>query len=251
MVYGLLISRIYVKFMKAMTLKDNYSWRSSIDEGLQDAHTSGKPFFLFFCSETCFYCHRMNMAVYPQQNVADLIRGEFVPVRITPATPELFGIYAVNTVPAFIVSGTDGMECERHAGFLDAEALTSFCLLALGKYYHDRREIEKAQQYIERLIIAYPQSAYAPEAVFLQGVYCYLTSHDPACLKTSLFALAQNYPDSIWVRRSLILHCHPTTINEWEVYQRQHLDYWKSQDAYLKAYFTYYNGPSDHHIKGR
>jgi len=229
--------------------KNNYEWYSRVDRGFEEARRVGKPVLLFFYSETCFFCNQMDMVVYPQQNVADLIQGEFVPVRITPDNPDVFRAYAVNTVPAFIVTGTDGVECERRSGSLDAEALVAFCLLALGKFYHDLHETQKAQQYMERLINSYPQSPHAPEAVFLQGVYRYLISEDPVHLKTSLFALVKNYPDSIWVRRSLVLHCHPSTVADWDAYRKKRRDYWESRDAYLKAYFTYYNGPSGHQIR--
>ena len=232
-----------------MIQENTYKWLSNVGEGFEFARVNNKPLFLFFCSETCFFCHRTDMVVYSRQNVADLIQSEFIHVRLKPERPDVFRSFTVNKVPAFIVTDADGLECERCSGFHEAEALAAFCLIALGKFYYACHKIEKAQIYLERLISSYSRSIYAPEAVFLLGIYRYLTTHDPAHLKTSLFSLAKNYPDSIWVRRSLVLQCHPSTVTEWDIYQRQHRDYWKSQDAYLKAYFTYYNGPSDHHLK--
>jgi len=191
----------------------------------------------------------MDMVVYPQQNVAELIQNEFLPIRLTPETPDVFRAYAVHTVPAFVVTDADGLECERRSGFLDAEGLASFCLLALGKFYHDHHATEKARQYLERLISAHPKSIDAPESIFLRGVYQYIVSQNPLRLRDAFLMLAQNYPDSVWVRRSLVLYFHPSAITDWEDFRKRRLDYWESKDAFLKAYATYYNGPSGHQIK--
>lgn len=233
-----------------MMRKNNYEWYANVDRGLEEARRIDKPAFMFFCSATCFYCNRMNTDVYTQKHVFDLIHSEFIALRITPETPDVFRTYAVKNVPAFIVAGTDGLEYERCSGFLKAEDLEAFCLLALGKFYHNRGETKNAQQYMERLISTSPQSLHAPEGLFLCGVYRYMTSQDPLQLRESFLMLAKSYPGSIWVRRSLILHFFPSAVIDWEAYRKQRRDYWESDDAYLKAYATYYNGPSGHQIKG-
>jgi thioredoxin-related protein len=229
--------------------ENNDAWYSSVDRGLEGARRTDKPVFMFFCSATCFYCNRMNTDVYTQKHVSDLIHSEFVALRLTPDTPDVFRTYAVKNVPAFIIAGTDGLEYERCSGFLKAEDLEAFCLLALGKFYHDRCETKTAQQYMERLVSTYPQSLHASEGVFLRGIYRYMTSQDPLQLKESFLMLANIYPDSIWVRRSLILHFYPSVVVDWETYRRQRRDYWESPDAFVKSYATYYNGPSVHQIK--
>jgi hypothetical protein len=40
-----------------------------------------------------------------------------------------------------------------------------------------------------------------------------------------------------------------SAVIDWEAYRKQRRDYLECEDAYLKAYATYYNGPSGHQIK--
>jgi len=223
-------------------------WYTNTDKAFEEARRTEKPVFLFFCNDTCVSCNQIDSDIFTQNPLSDLIKSEFVALRMTSDAPDVFHNYAVKNVPAFVIAGTDGLEYERCSDIFDAEGLAAFCLLALGKVYHDRNEAETAQQHVERLINSYPQSPHAPEGVFLRGVYRYIASQDPMHLKASLFMLGKNYPDSIWVRRSLVLHFHPSTVVDWEAYRRQRRDYWESQDAYLKAWCTFYNGPSGHHF---
>jgi hypothetical protein len=229
--------------------KNNYEWFSSLNRGIEESRRIVKPLFLFFRSETCFFCNQMDMVVHQRKTVADLIQGEFVPVHITPDTPDVFRTYGVTNVPVFVIAGTDGFEYERCSGFLDADGLMSFCLLALGKVFHDRNDTETAQKYLDRLISACPESFYTPEGIFLRGLYRYMTSQDPLHLRESFLMLAKIHPKSIWVKRSLIMHFHPSAVTDWEAYRKRRSDYWESQDAFVKSYATYYNGPSDHQIK--
>ena len=188
------------------------------------------------------------MVVYKQESVSNLIRDEFVAVRITPETPEVFRTFAVNNVPTFIIVGADGFEYERCSGFLDADGLVAFCLLALGKVYYDRHEKATAQRYLERLLLTYPQSPYVPEGIFLRGICLYLISQDPTHLTESFLHLSENHPDSIWTKRSLVLHFHPSAVFDWDAECRQHRDYWDSQDAFAKCFATYFNWPPHYQV---
>jgi len=114
-------------------MNEKLEWYPSIHKAMAEAQWTGKPVFLFFCSDACFYCNQMDMVVYKQKALSDLIRNEFLAVRIGTDTPDVFRAYRVNNVPAFIIAGTDGFEYERYSGFIDANGLAAFCLLALGR----------------------------------------------------------------------------------------------------------------------
>jgi hypothetical protein len=226
---------------------DKNGWHMNAEQAFADARRTEKPVFLFFGSNLCS-CNQMKTDLHQEGPLAELIQSELIGLHITTETPDLFQTYAVKNVPTFIVANADGIEYERSVDVNTADDLAAFCLLALGKFAHDHGETARAQQFIERLVSSYPQSLQAPEGVFLRGVYRYMASQDPMDLKASLFMLGKSYSGSIWVRRSLVLHIHPSTVVDWEVYRRQRRDYWESQDAYLKAWCTWYNGPSVHHF---
>ena len=231
-------------------MDENNKWYSSFDCGLEEARKADKPIFMFFCSETCFYCNQMDIFIYKQKEVSTFIQSEFVTLRLTPDTPDPFRTYNVKNVPTFIVAGTDGLEYNRRSGFLEAEELMAFCLLALGKIYYNRNQLESAHRHMEKLAVNYPRSIHAPEGIFLRGLYRYMTTKDPVHFRESFLMLANSYPESIWVKRSLILYCHPSAVIDWDADCKERRDYWESPDAFVKCYATIFNGPSAHQIKG-
>ncbi|HOO40382.1 MAG TPA: thioredoxin family protein [Syntrophales bacterium] len=219
-------------------------WYSSLDKASAEARRSGKPVLLFFCSETCFFCNQMDMAVYARQDVIDLVQSEFVPLYITPGMPEIFRTYTVGEVPLLIVAEENGTEYERSVGFLDAQELMAFCLLALVKFYYDRDKAEIAKRHAERLIKDFPYGRRIPEGVFWQGVTRYQVTHDRRHFREAFETLAGNHPDSIWTVRARIFYCYPTSFIEWKNNRKNRLDYWKSRDAFLKSFAGYFFGPS-------
>ncbi len=225
------------------------NWYRDEDKTFAEAQVMGKPVFLYFCHDACIACKDIEMMIHQDQDLADLIQNHFIGLRITQDMTVMFQRYKIDLVPTFIVAGPDGTEYERFADLIGHDDLAALCLFALGKYCHDRNDTDAAQQHMEKLVDTYPHSPYAPEAIFLRGAYRYLISEDPAHLKTALFMLGKNHPGSIWVRRSLVLHLHHSSVADWDNYRKQHRDYWKSKEAYLKAYFTYHNGPSIHHLE--
>ena len=226
---------------------DKNGWHTDAETAFAEARHTEKPVLLFFGSNLCS-CNQIKTDLHQEGPLANLIRNELIGLHITTDTPDLFQTYAIKNIPTFIVAKADGIEYARSVDANTADDLTAFCLLALGKIAHEHGETARAQQFMDRLVSAYPQSLQAPEGAFLRGVYRYMTSQDPVHLKASLFMLGKNYPGSIWVRRSLVLHLHHSAVADWDACRKQHLDYWETQDAFLKAYFTYHNGPSIHHF---
>lgn len=226
-----------------MTLNE---WFSSVDEGYGEARRLARPVLLYFYSNTCFYCQRFSMVVYRQQEVFDLVGNEFVGVRVSPETPDLFRAYAVSHVPAWVVTGADGFEYERLSGFRDKEEFSAFCLLALGKFYHDRGESETAQRHLERLVFNHPQSPYAPEGFFLHGLCSYLNTRDPQHFKDAFQKISQTHPESPWCKRSLVLYAHPSAVVDWDAARRQNRNYWDSEDAFAKCFATYFYPLTEH-----
>lgn len=225
-------------------MTEKNEWYTCVDNAFAEALRIDKPVFLFFCSRSCFLCHQMNIAMDTSKEVSSLIREGLVALRATPDTPEVFHTYAVKNVPELIIADTDGFEYERCTGFLDPPNLTAFFLFSLGKIEYDRGKKEAAERYIEALVENCPQSIYAPEGVLLRGIYRYQSTGETVHLKQSFETLAENYTGSIWVKRALVLHCHPSAIVNWETERKMHRDYWESQDAFVKSYATTFNGLS-------
>jgi len=75
-------------------------------------------------------------------------------------------------------------------------------LLGKAKVDFDHEDFAKALGTLEDLLKSHPQSAAAPEAIFLRGVCGYKSAHNPKALKEAYEKLAKDYPDSEWTKRA-------------------------------------------------
>ena len=72
----------------------------------------------------------------------------------------------------------------------------------MGKVDFDTEQFNAAIVHFDKLLVDYPQSAAAPEAVYLRGVSRFKGSHDPGLLKETYERLKADYPNSEWVKRA-------------------------------------------------
>ena len=65
----------------ASAAPDLVKWRS-IAAGEKEASSSGKPILYFLTAEWCGPCHMMKRAVFQDQQAADFINKEYIPVEV-------------------------------------------------------------------------------------------------------------------------------------------------------------------------
>lgn len=206
-------------------------WREDLQKGRQEAADTEKPLLLFFYSPACFFCQQMEMISFSEQKVFSRLEKEFVILRVTTDSLKEFRAYNISATPAFLVLGPTGMEYERFTGFFDTQDLMAFCLTGLGKWRYDIGQADLAQTHAEELTSVYPDSVYAPEGLFLRGIYRYQNSKDRNHLQESYNILARQYPDSPWVNRSRLLHLYPCAFFKWDAYRNKGWSYWENHQV--------------------
>lgn len=206
-----------------------YEWREDLRQSLQEATDTGKPLLMFFYSPACYFCQQMELTAFSKKELLSRLAKEFVLLRITPNTPTDFRTYNVNATPALLILGPTGMGYERFTGFLDKQGLMAFCLIGLGKWRYDIGQADIARDHVEELTSLYPGSVYAPEGLFLRGIYRYQTTKDRSHLKESYDTLARQYPDSPWVKRSRLINLYPCALFKWEAYRNQGWESWENR----------------------
>ncbi len=143
----------------------------------------------------------MGAVTYPDEKVADFVMNRMVPLQVLANSP-LASEFNIKWTPTIIVLDYYGKEHQRTVGFFPPEEFIPSIMLGMGKIDFDTEQYEAAMRHFDTVLTQYPDSAAAPEAIYLRGVSGYKTSHDPAPLKEAYEKLKAEYPASEWVNRA-------------------------------------------------
>jgi len=91
-----------------------------------------KKFFLYFYSDWCGYCRKIEKNTFMDKAVADYINNNFTPVRVnSEKLPKVAARYKVSGVPDIRFIDSKGEEIGRWPGYIEPSAL-----LPLLKFIH-------------------------------------------------------------------------------------------------------------------
>ena len=143
----------------------------------------------------------MGAVTYPNEKVADFVMNRMVPIQVLSDSP-LADEFKVKWTPTIVVLDFYGKEHHRTVGFFPPEEFIPSMLLGMGKIDFDADQFNDAIIHFDMLLKEYPQSAAAPEAIYLRGVSRYKASHDAKPLKEAYEKLKADYPASEWAKRA-------------------------------------------------
>ncbi len=144
----------------------------------------------------------MDAVTYPQKKVSEFIEKNLVPLRVAYDAQPLASDFKVTWTPTLITTDPKGREHHRTVGFLSPEQLIPSLMLGIAKFHFDENRYDAALAILQELLTQYPQSDSAPEAIYLQGVSRYKSTHSPQPLKDAYEYLQKSYPSSEWTRRA-------------------------------------------------
>lgn len=143
----------------------------------------------------------MGAVTYPNEKVAEFVMNRMVPIQVLSDSP-LANEFKVKWTPTIVVLDYYGKEHHRTVGFFPPEEFIPSMLLGMGKIDFDADQFNDAIIHFDTLLKEYPQSAAAPETIYLRGVSRYKASHDAKPLKEAYEKLKADYPASEWARRA-------------------------------------------------
>ncbi len=111
-------SRIDTAFIKLGGL----SFHTSIDTGINEAKSLGKPIFLYFRSETCYWCKKFEEEALSDKRVIDILNKNFVIISIdTFKQKNVSNNLGVRSTPFMIFFTKDGEEISRVPGYVPTD----------------------------------------------------------------------------------------------------------------------------------
>ena len=97
----------------------------------------------------------------------------------------------------------DGKERWRLEGYLPKDEFRANLEMGLARAAMMKKDWANAEKRFADVIERYPDSKYAPEAVYWRGVSRYSASHDGAELANVATVFADKYQDSVWAKKAV------------------------------------------------
>ena len=102
-----------------------------------------------------------------------------------------------------MVMDPSGEERWRLEGYLPREEFHAYLELGLARVAFMKKDWAAAEKHFSSVLEQYPDSKFAPEAIYYKGVSRYSVSHDSAELANTAAVLNAKYQGNEWQLRSL------------------------------------------------
>jgi hypothetical protein len=94
----------------------------TFDEAQKRGQGQSQKFLLYFYTDWCGYCRKLDQKTFADQAVADYINANFIPVRInSERLPQVAGRYGVGGVPDLRFLTAKGEDIARWPGYIEAD----------------------------------------------------------------------------------------------------------------------------------
>jgi TolA-binding protein len=141
--------------------------------------------------------------------VSSFINENFVPLSVhVKENPKNFRRFDAFWTPTVLVTDSVGKERWRLEGYLPKNEFRANLEMGLARTAMMKKDWTGAAKRFADIIERYPDSKYAPEAVYWQGVSRYSASHDGSELANAAKTFSEKYKDSVWAQKAVPWSSH-------------------------------------------
>ena len=101
-----------------------------------------------------------------------------------------------------LVLDSEGAERARNEGYLSKGEFRAWLEMALARVAFTHKRWAEAQERYALVAASYPDSAWAPEAVYWRAVSQYKATNDHTALGELPGQFKERYPDSVWALKT-------------------------------------------------
>lgn len=99
---------------------------NSLEIGLKEAKSKGRPAFVYFRSKSCGWCKKFEAEVLTDPRVISIIKGSFIPISIEVYEQgEIARRFKVRGTPTMVFLDGEANEIGRTRGYADAETFAA------------------------------------------------------------------------------------------------------------------------------
>jgi uncharacterized protein HemY len=140
---------------------------------------------------------------YPDATVSALLNTQFVPVQLDlTREPKLADQYQVIWTPNLNIVDTRARVVYHVEGWLSPAEFAAMLHIGLGHHALKHKHYDRAAAYFKTVYDRYPQSEFAPEALYYLAAGRYMASHEADQLREGWSDLRRRYPASAWAMRT-------------------------------------------------
>ena len=137
--------------------------------------------------------------------MSKILNDNFVPVQLDISKEsKRLDQYQVIWTPNINVVDHRERVCFHVEGWLPPAEFAAMLHCGSGHYNLHTKRFDRAVEHFERLVNIFPQSEFAPEALYYAAVGNYLNTHDADRLMEGWNHLQQRYPTSSWAHRTRV-----------------------------------------------
>jgi thioredoxin-related protein len=183
-------------------------WLGSYAEASERAKRLRRPLLVDFWDPTCLGCLKMLDVTFPNPEVDELLRAEFVCLKVNTAelpddAKPLVRAHRLIWTPDLLFLDPTGAQLGRRLGFHPPAEFVAVLRIALGQTAMAYRDYERAQQQFTLAAEHAGAADTRPEALFWAGIAAYkLGGGDRAILRREWAVLRDEYPASPWWTRA-------------------------------------------------
>lgn len=107
-----------------------------------------------------------------------------------------------------LITDPEGKERWRLEGYLPKDEFRANLEMGLARMAMMKKDWANAEKRFADIIERYPDSKFAPEAVYWQGVSRYSASHDGGDLANVAKTFSEKYKDSVWAQKAVPWSAH-------------------------------------------
>jgi hypothetical protein len=142
---------------------------------------------------------------YPDPSVVEIISDKYIPVQLdVQADIKRVDQFQVLWTPNLNVVDDRERVFFHLEGWLPPMEFTAMLHCGEGHFSLHRKNFEHAVDAFQRIADNYPQSEFAPQALYYAAVGRYLGTHDADRLMSDWKHLQQCYPTSAWAYRTRV-----------------------------------------------
>lgn len=114
---------IPTSLLSARETNDSIDWLT-FDEGQKRGQAQEQKFFLYFYTDWCGYCRKLEKETFSNKDVAKYINSNFIPVRInSERMPKVAARFGVSGFPDLRFLTPKGENIGKLPGYVDADKL--------------------------------------------------------------------------------------------------------------------------------
>ncbi|MCA8995822.1 MAG: thioredoxin family protein [Planctomycetaceae bacterium] len=110
------------------------AWQSNVETGSQNSRETQQPVLLYFTTDYCTYCRKLERDVWSSPAVSQQISENFIPVKVN-ASRDRFAAqkHGIRAYPTIVIVSPDGKELGRYVGYTSATTMQQRLSGALSK----------------------------------------------------------------------------------------------------------------------